>query len=262
MQVFHSATYVSSVMGGRAGRGLICALWTFAVLFSGTSIAADGGETEHAQQGLEGHTQKHHHNGGDSATTTHRFDDVERWSSIFDAPDRDDWQKPDVLIKALKLGAGHIVADIGAGTGHLNKPLAAAVGPSGAVLAVDVEPNLIAHMRTRAEKESTANVIPILASYDNPRLPPASVDLVLLVDTFHHIDGRVQYFGRLKKSLKKGGRVVVVDFFKRELPVGPPLKHKIDMNQVAMELQEAGYAIESKDQKSLPYQYIVTARAE
>jgi SAM-dependent methyltransferase len=84
------------------------------------------------------------------------------------------------------------VADLGAGTGYFSRYLDAAVGPRGVVFAVDTEPNLVAYLRTRAE-ERTASVVPVLASRDDPRLPPRALDLVLVVDTYHHLDRRLAY---------------------------------------------------------------------
>src|SRR5205809_8053175 len=118
------------------------------------------------------------------------------------------------------------VADLGAGTGYFSRHLSAAVGPEGTVLAVDTEPNMVARLRERAEAERTVNVVPILASADNPRLPAHATDLVLIVDTFHHIDDRLTYLRGLRRCLRPGGRVAVIDWHNRALPVGPrPAPH-------------------------------------
>src|SRR3989442_1005975 len=159
----------------------------------------------------------------DDATSHRSFADVEQWVSVFDDPARDAYQKPRQVVRALRIRPGMRVADLGAGTGYFSRFLSTAVGAAGTVLAVDTEPELVRHLRERAEKEQTDNVVPILASPDNPRLPRGAVDLVLLVDTFHHIDHRVAYFGRLRATLAPGGRVAVVDWQKRETPVGPQL---------------------------------------
>jgi ubiquinone/menaquinone biosynthesis C-methylase UbiE len=158
----------------------------------------------------------------DDATTHHSFDDVEHWKAVFDDPARDEWQKPAEVVKALALRPGMTVADLGAGTGYFSRHLSAAVGPDGTVLAVEPEPKLLAYLRDRAEREKTANVVPILASPDDPRLPRRSTDLVLVVDTFHHIDDRIAYFRALRRVLRDGGRVAIVDWQQRPLPVGPP----------------------------------------
>jgi ubiquinone/menaquinone biosynthesis C-methylase UbiE len=197
---------------------------------------------------------------GPHDATSHRsFADVEAWSRVFDDPARDEWQKPAALVGALALAPGATVADLGAGTGYLSRHLAAAVGPDGTVLAVDTEPNLVRHLRDRAERERTPTVVPILASADNPRLPAGAVDVILVLDTYHHVDDRVAYARRLRRFLRPGGRVAVVDWHKRPLPVGPPMDHKLAREHVVEEMGLAGYAL-AAEPEVLPYQYFLVFR--
>jgi len=190
------------------------------------------------------------------ATSHRRFDDPTYWSTVFDDPARAAWQKPEQLVAALGLRPGQCVADLGAGTGYFSRLLSSAVGPMGTVLAVDPEPNLIAYLRERSEREGTANVVPILASHDNPRLPPGSVDVVLIVDTFHHIDDRITYLRNLQRALRPSGRIAVVDWQKRALPVGPEMEHKLAREQVVDEMDAAGYRL-TDEPRFLPYQYFL-----
>jgi SAM-dependent methyltransferase len=194
--------------------------------------------------------------GAHDATARHSFKDVEHWVSVFDDPARDAWQKPAIVVAALQLRPGMCVADLGAGTGYFSRYLAAAVGDTGTVFAVDTEPNLVAHLRQRAEHEHTPNVVPILGSADNPRLPAGGVDVVLIVDTFHHIDDRISYLQRLRRVLKPGGRVVVIDFKKQAIPVGPPPEHKLARGQIVDEFASAGYRLVGEPD-ILPYQYFL-----
>jgi ubiquinone/menaquinone biosynthesis C-methylase UbiE len=197
-------------------------------------------------------TQAHH-----DATVRHSFADVQHWVAVFDDPARDAWQKPAEVVQALEIRRGMCVADLGAGTGYFSRYLSAAVGERGTVFAVDTEPNLVVHLRERAEHERTPNIVPILASADNPRLPAGMVDLVLIVDTAHHIDDRVEYLRRLQRALKPGGRVVVIDFKKdAEVPVGPPTEHRLARAQVVEEFQSAGYRLFAAPEV-LPYQYFL-----
>jgi SAM-dependent methyltransferase len=206
----------------------------------------------------DGKHGKHDGHGSDEATVHHRFDDVERWSKAFDDPARDAWQKPIELVAALRLQPGQAVADIGAGTGYLNRHLAAAVGEAGKVIAVDVEQSLVDHMTARATEEGTPQVQARLGAYADPKLAEAEVDLILLVDTYHHIDGRRDYFGRLRAALKPGGRLVIVDWAKGDNPVGPKDDHKIEPEQVQSELIDVGWApLAAKPAVDLPYQYVV-----
>ncbi len=175
---------------------------------------------------------------------------------MFDDPARDQWQKPDVIVKALGLRRGMTVADLGAGTGYMSKRLSEAVGADGSVLAIEPEPRLLAYLRERAEREQTSNVVPILGSTDDPRLPRASADVILVLDTYHHIDDRIRYFRDLRRSLKRGGRVVIVDWHERELPVGPPPHHKLAREHVVEEMIAAGYEL-GAEPDPLPYHYLL-----
>jgi len=194
---------------------------------------------------------------GKHAATSHRsFADAEKWATVFDDPARDAWQKPSALVDALGLRTGMTVAEIGAGTGYLLRYLAAAVGAEGAVFLADIEPSLVAHIRARAEREKAANVIPVLASKDHPRLPAKSVDVILFLDTYHHIDERLVYLRNLHRFLKPGGKVAIVDWRKEPLPVGPPVDHKIAQRHVVEEMEEAGFKLTGMPLQ-LPYQYFL-----
>ena len=189
------------------------------------------------------------------AATSHRtFEDVAAWTAVFDDPARDAWQKPRELVAALAVRPGMTVADLGAGTGYFSRYLSAAVGAEGSVFAVDTEPNLVARLRERAEQEATPNVTPILGSFDNPRLPAGAVDLVLIVDTFHHLDARLAYLQRLRRVLKPDGRVAIVDWQAYDIPVGPERDHKLSRDQVVDEMTAAGYRLVAEP-GVLPYQY-------
>jgi predicted methyltransferase len=194
--------------------------------------------------------------GPHDATVHHSFDDVEQWTAVFDDPARDAWQRPDDVVRALALRAGAWVADLGAGTGYFSRRLSEAVGGDGVVFAIDTEPNLVAYLRSRAERERTPNVIPVLASPSNPRLPRGSCDLVLIVDTYHHIDDRVGYFRDLRRVLRPGGRVAIVDWQKRAAPVGPEIEHKLDRAVVVDEMTRSGFRLVGEPDL-LPYQYLL-----
>ena len=192
----------------------------------------------------------------DDATATHSFGDVAHWEKVFDDPARASWQQPAAIVAALAITPGMAVADLGAGTGYLERALSEAVGPRGVVYAVEIEPNLVMHMRERAEKEGTANVVPVLASRDSPRLPAGRVDRILLLDTYHHIDQRIAYFGQLRTALAPGGRVVIVDWEKRQDTIGPELAHRLAREQVEDEMRRAGFRpVETPP--TLAHQYVL-----
>ncbi|HEX5061388.1 MAG TPA: class I SAM-dependent methyltransferase [Kofleriaceae bacterium] len=187
----------------------------------------------------------------------HRFENADQWTRVFDDPARDAWQMPDKVVATLALAPGMVVADVGAGTGYFEKRLSAAVGDSGAVIAVDIEPDMVRYLRDRAQREGTPNVEARLGAPDDPKLTAASVDRVLIVDTWHHIDDRVAYSKKLATALKPGGAVFVVDFT-LETEKGPPKQHRLAPAQVIEELTQAGLKAAVAD-AGLPDQYIVKA---
>lgn len=184
----------------------------------------------------------------------HRFNDVSEWVKRFEDPERDEWQKPDVVIQSLDLAGGEIIADIGSATGYFPVRFARAV-PEGKVYGVDIEKPMVDYLNDRAKKEGLANLLSIHCEPDDPKLPEP-VDIVFICDTYHHILDRVEYFGRLKKRFKPGGRLVIVDFVKRDIPVGPPASMKLDASEVISELAKAGYHLTQRSEV-LPYQYFL-----
>jgi len=182
-----------------------------------------------------------------------RFDDAEKWARVFDDPARDAWQKPDEVLRALKLAPDASVADIGAGTGYFAARLARAL-PRGRVYGADVEPNMVSYLKNRAAKERLPNLVPHLAAPEDPKLP-AKVDLVLVVDTYHHIARRADYFGRLRAALTPSGRVAIIDF-RPDAASGPPKHMRLAAERVRSEMERAGYRL-AADHAFLPYQYFL-----
>jgi len=182
-----------------------------------------------------------------------RFDDPEQWAKVFDDPERDAWQTPDKVLRALNLARDATVADIGAGTGYFAVRLAHAL-PKGKVYGIDVEPEMVRYLNQRAERDKLANLRAHLRAAADASLPEP-VDVVLIVDTYHHMAGRAEYFTRLRHSLKAGARVAIIDF-KPESPVGPPESHRIPAKQVMDEMAQAGYKL-ATEHRFLPYQYFL-----
>ncbi len=206
-----------------------------------------------------GHHAAGHHAAGDHATMTHRFEDAAKWATVFDDPTRDAWQKPAALVEALHLAPGATVADIGAGTGYFEGHLAKAVGPAGRVVAVDLEPDMVRYLAERAVREGWANVEARQGAAADPGLRPGEVDLVLLVDTYHHLDARVDWFTRLRTTLKPGGRLVIVDFDPAsDDTLGPPKAHRLAPDVVTQELGAAGWRVVDRP-ALLPHQYVLVA---
>jgi predicted methyltransferase len=187
------------------------------------------------------------------ATHQHGFSDAEKWAHVFDDPSRDAWQKPHEVIQKLALAPDAVVADIGAGTGYFSARLANML-PHGVVYAMDIEPDMVRYLDERAKREKLPNMHAIGGAADDPRLP-VKVDLVLLVDVYHHIDERERYFSKLRGSLKAGGRLAVIDF-RLDSPEGPPKSARIPAEAVKQELAKAGYALQA-EHSFLPHQYFL-----
>ena len=130
--------------------------------------------------------------------------------------------RPDEVVAALMLAENAIVADLGSGPGVFTIPLARQVS-RGVVYAVDVEPRQLDALRGRVIDAELNNIVPVLASYTTPHLPPSHVDLILVVDTYRHLEDRANYFQRLRSMLRPGGRLAILEYKPGELPVGPPI---------------------------------------
>lgn len=198
---------------------------------------------------LAGCTGAHHQH-----TAHHRFDDAEAWAKSFESPERDAWQKPDDIIAALKLAPDAKVADIGAATGYFPVRVARVV-PQGHVFGADIESSMVEYLAKRAASEGLTNLTAVQATVDDAKIPEP-VDVVMMVDTYHHIEHRPAYFAKLAASLEPGGRLAIVDFRKGSSR-GPPDSEKVTPEQVAKELGEAGY-VQDESFDFLPEQYFVT----
>jgi ubiquinone/menaquinone biosynthesis C-methylase UbiE len=214
------------------------------------AATATGQEAEPHTKGHGGHGPKH--------GMHHDFSDAEAYSRQFDSDERRAWQQPEHVVELMAIEPGMTVVDIGAGTGFFEPYLAAAVGAEGRVLALDVEEGMVDFLTKRVAEQHLAVVEPRLVEYDDPGLAEASVDRILVVNTWHHIDDRPSYTRKLAAALKPGGTVTIVDFEKSS-PHGPPPRHRLTAEQVASELTSGGLEAEALEEK-LENQYVVHAR--
>jgi predicted methyltransferase len=155
---------------------------------------------------------------------------------------RDQWQQPQKVIDSLQIHAGAVVADLGAGGGYFTFRLADAVGQPGKVFAVDVDPEMTELIEAQARKAARTNVETILAKPADPMLPATGVDLVFTSNTYHHIDNRVAYFANVRKYLRPGARIAVIDFDRRAWIEGL-LRHYTPSEFIKRELEQAGYVL-------------------
>ena len=212
-------------------------------------------------------TRSRHHSHSRSHAHHHEARDVYRNPKDLKAylkrllsPDRDAWQLPDRVVRALSLRKGACVAEIGSGPGYFTSRLARAVGKGGAVYAVDVEPQLLCVLRDRLQKGRIVNVTPVLAYGTDPLLPPCSCDLILVVNAFHHFHDLPAYLRRLKAALRRCGRIVNIDFQDRETPVGPPVDHRLAREDFLASARRAGLRLVDEP-TFLPHQYFLILSA-
>jgi ubiquinone/menaquinone biosynthesis C-methylase UbiE len=170
--------------------------------------------------------------------------------------EREDEEAPDVALNVLKIPKGSAVADIGAGSGYITVRLADRVGPTGRVFANDVQPQMLNILARRLDRSKITNVTLIEGTLDDPRLPLASVDLVLMVDVYHELSQPQSILRHLRESLKPGGRLVLLEYRKEDPTVPIKPEHKMSVAEARMEVEAEGFTL-SKVDEALPRQHIL-----
>lgn len=205
------------------------------------------------------HGHEHSHGHGRGRGKHGNPVDLDSYLVRLEGEDRIAWQKPDEVVRALRLRPGDSACDLGVGPGYFALRLARAVGPRGRVYAIDVEPRMIAVLRERLHASGLRNVRPILARGGKPALPPRRCAVILIVNTFHHFPDGPAALRALARRLAPGGRIVNVDFHKREMPVGPPIEHKVSREDFIGAARQAGLEV-AAERSFLPYQYFLALR--
>src|ERR1051326_4179635 len=168
-------------------------------------------------------------------------------------PKRAQWQKPDALVRALRLRRGDVVAEVGSGPGYFTPRLARAVGPSGHVYAIDPEGAVLDVLRTRLK--GVRNVTPVLSRDDDPMVPQGRCDVALIINAYHHMHGRVAFLRRLASRLRRGARVINVDW-DETTEKGPPAKRRVPRTTFLRDARRAGLRLVA-DRAVLPHQYFL-----
>jgi ubiquinone/menaquinone biosynthesis C-methylase UbiE len=165
---------------------------------------------------------------------------------LLEAADRDQWQKPDQIMDALRVAEGSIVADIGAGGGWFTVRLARRVGPNGLIYAEDIQAPMLDEISRRIQRENVPWVRPVLGTATDPRLPPG-LDAILIVDVYHEMDDPVTLLENAARSLKPNGRLGVVDFLPGGGGPGPAPDQRIDAKAVVKDAEAAGLRLISQE---------------
>ena len=165
-------------------------------------------------------------------------------------------ERPDLLLSALARKKGMTVADVGAGSGFYSWRMAERIGPTGRVLAVDVQPEMLARLDTEMKRRSVGNVTPVLGTSTDPHLPDGAVDLILMVDVYHEFARPKEMLDALVRSLKVDGRLVFVEYRAEDesVPISP--HHKMSVAQVRREAAAAGLTWQDSIE-TLPWQHIL-----
>jgi predicted methyltransferase len=195
--------------------------------------------------------------GHSGADETRRPAAVMGWTGAgwLEREDRDLEQRPDEVVAVLRLRDGDVVADLGAGTGYFTRRLAKAVAPSGRVFAVDIQPEMIDLLKRNVEKAGLTNVVPVLGTGDDPRLPVSSLDWILLVDVYHELQQPKAMLARMREALKPTGRIALVEYrLEGTSALHIREAHRMSPKQVLAEWEPAGFRL-VKRHEFLPTQH-------
>lgn len=174
---------------------------------------------------------------------------------LLEGPDRDAWQRPELIMDELGIGDASVVADLGAGGGWFTIRLARRVGPNGKVFAEDIQPEMIESIRRRIEREGLKWVHPVLGTATDPNLKEP-VDAVLIVDAYHEMEAPEALLRNVARALKPNGRLGIVEHTKNGLGPGPPLEERVDPERIIRDATAAGLRVHSRP-NFLRYQYLL-----
>jgi predicted methyltransferase len=175
---------------------------------------------------------------------------------LLEGPDRDYWQMPGEIMDALGVAEGSVIGDLGVGGGWFTIRLARRVGPNGLVYAQDIQSQMLEATSRRVAREDLRNVRTVLGTALDPRFPPAALDAVLMVDTYHELEDPVTLLRNTAASLKPQGRIGIVDFKKDGLGPGPPLDERVEPDTVVRDAEAAGLRLLRRE-TFLPYQFFL-----
>jgi ubiquinone/menaquinone biosynthesis C-methylase UbiE len=161
-----------------------------------------------------------------------------------------------MMLANLGVEPGMTIVDMGCGNGFYSIPLAKMVGPEGMIFAVDVQPEMLGFLRERAEAEGIENIVPILGSYHNPRLPKDSADLILMVDVYHEFSHPEQMLASMRAALKKDGMIALLEYRMEDKNVPIKLLHKMSKKQILKEYRPNGFKL-VKEFDKLPWQHMM-----
>ena len=169
---------------------------------------------------------------------------------------RDQLERPDLVLQAMELKEGMTVAEIGAGTGYFSRRIAKAVGPTGKVYAVDIQPEMLELLKKYAAQEGVTNIVPVLGGETDPKLPKGGFDRILLVDVYHEFQKPGPMLARIRESLAPGGTEILIEYRLEGDTASHILKeHRMSVEQVLSEWNPAGFELANQIE-TLPSQHL------
>ena len=166
---------------------------------------------------------------------------------------------PETALDKIGIKPGMVVADVGAGVGYFSIRIAKRVAPTGKILAVDVQPEMLAILKDRAAKAKVTNIQPILGSESDPHLSPESCDLILMVDVYHELSQPQRMLQKMKQALKSDGRLVLLEYRKEDPHIPIRSEHKMSVQEAKAEVEAEGFKL-AETLSDLPRQHIFIFR--
>jgi ubiquinone/menaquinone biosynthesis C-methylase UbiE len=168
-------------------------------------------------------------------------------------------EEPDKALDAIALQKGDVVADIGAGVGYFTWRMAERVGPTGKIFASDIQAAMLDQLRKNVAARGLSNVVPVLGTEVDPKLPAGKIDMALLVDVYHEFSHPREMLSKIRESLKPTGRLILLEYRKEDPTVPIRLEHKMTVKEVRAEIEPEGFRFE-KSLETLPRQHILIFR--
>lgn len=220
---------------------LLFFLMSFNIVFGNTKSHETGIDCPLRKQGIDVHGMR-------------PFENTKKYIEFLEKNDRSDWQKPDAVVSYLQLKGSEIIADIGAGSGYFSFRFAGVL-TKGKVLAIDIEPEMLRYIHHKSMSLGIKNIEVLLASHDDPKVP-RGIDMVFMCDVLHHIKNRAVWLSKLSSEVRKGAKLILIEFKEGALPEGPPEKMKISNKEILSIVGNNGFKLLKQNTDLLPYQYI------
>ena len=175
--------------------------------------------------------------------------------------EREREERSDLLLRMLSLAPGMSVADVGAGTGYYSRRVADAIGPTGKVYAIDVQPEMFAMLQSVAKQRGYGHITPLLGATNDVKLPAASVDVAIMVDVYHELEFPYEVLASVVRAVKPGGRIVFVEYRAEDPRVPIKRLHKMSEAQIRREA-EVHPLVWERTANDLPWQHVVVFKRQ